>query len=160
MTKERSVTHATFAIERVYDAAPARVFNAFADSKAKAQWFGGPEGWTSSGLESDFRVGGYERESGGPPEGPTSRYEARYHDIVENQRLVFTYDMYLDDERISVSLASVELKPDGEGTKLVYTEAGAYLDGFDIPEQREQGTRDLLDKLGEVLTLKSRHDKG
>ena len=151
MSKTRSVTHATFTIERVYDAAPARVFNAFADPKAKSQWFGGPEGWTSSGLESDFRVGGYERESGGPPEGPTSKYEATYHDIVENERMVFTYDMYLDDQRISVSLASVELKPAGEQTRLIYTEAGAYLDGYDIPEQREQGTRDLLDSLDVAL---------
>ena len=151
MSKPRSVSHATFTIERTYDAAPERVFHAFADQKAKSQWFGGPEGWTSSGLESDFRVGGYERESGGPPEGPISTYEATYHDIVEKERLVFTYDMYLDDERISVSLASVELKPAGEQTKLIYTEAGAYLDGHDIPEGREQGTRDLLDNLDVAL---------
>jgi uncharacterized protein YndB with AHSA1/START domain len=151
MSKQRSVTHATFTIERIYDAAPERVFKAFADPKAKAQWFGGPEGWTSSGLESDFRVGGHERESGGPQGGPVHTYEATYHDIVENERLVFTYDMYLDDERISVSLASVELKPAGEQTTLIYTEAGAYLDGFDIPDQREQGTRDLLDNLDVAL---------
>ncbi len=148
---DRSVTHATFTIERIYDATPARVFNAFADPKAKAQWFGGPEGWTSSGLESDFRVGGTERETGGPPEGPTSHYEARYHDIIPDQRIVFTYDMYLDDVRISVSLASVELEADGDRTKLTFTEAGAYLDGYDIPDQREQGTRDLLENLDVAL---------
>ena len=34
---ERSVTHSTFVLERVYPAAPARVFNAFADPKAKAK---------------------------------------------------------------------------------------------------------------------------
>jgi len=34
---------------------------------------------------------------------------------------------------------------------VIYTEAGAYLDGYDIPEQREQGTRDLLDNLDVVL---------
>jgi hypothetical protein len=57
-------------------------------------------------------------------------------------------------------LATVELKPEGNGTRLIYTEHGAHLDGYDTPAGREEGTRDLLDKLGEVLTLKSRHDKG
>ena len=40
---ERSVTHATFVIERTYHASPARVFNAFADQAAKARWFAGPD---------------------------------------------------------------------------------------------------------------------
>jgi uncharacterized protein YndB with AHSA1/START domain len=35
----RSVTHATFSIERTYDASPRRVFAAFADSAIKAPWF-------------------------------------------------------------------------------------------------------------------------
>src|SRR5207245_9103394 len=114
---DRSVTHAKFTIERTYDATPVRVFNAFADPKAKAQWFGGPEGWTSSGLESDFRVGGYERESGGPPEGPTSRYEARYDDIVENKRLFVTYDMYPDHYGISVARVSVRVTTEDTATQ-------------------------------------------
>jgi len=36
----RSATHSTFVIERDYDAAPARVFAAWADVNAKGQWFG------------------------------------------------------------------------------------------------------------------------
>jgi hypothetical protein len=42
----------------------------------------------------------------------------------------------------------VELKPEGNGTRLKYTEQGAFLDGFDRPELREKGTADLLDTLG------------
>jgi len=38
-------------------------------------------------------------------------FEGRYLDIVPDQRIVFAYDMHLDDTRISVSLATVELKP-------------------------------------------------
>ena len=36
---ERSVTHATFVIERTYDASPARVFAAWSEAEAKARWF-------------------------------------------------------------------------------------------------------------------------
>ncbi len=63
--------------------------------------------------------------------------------------------MHLDERRISVSLATVELKPAGAtpdaGTRLIYTEQGAFLDGYDNAGQREHGTRALLDKLGEAL---------
>ncbi len=32
-------------------------------------------------------------------------------DIVPDERIIFTYDMRLDETRISVSLATVELEP-------------------------------------------------
>jgi len=35
----RSIVHASFTITRVYNATPARVFQAFADEKAKDKWF-------------------------------------------------------------------------------------------------------------------------
>jgi len=53
---DRSVAHATFAIERVYDASPARVFEAWSDPVAKKRWFG-PED-TKGSYELDFRIGG------------------------------------------------------------------------------------------------------
>ena len=150
MTK-RSVTHATFVIERTFDAPPSRVFTAFADPKAKARWFGGPEDWTPEQHQMDFRIGGKETSSGGPRGGPIHAFDALYWDIVPNERIVFTYDMHLDDTRISVSLTTVELKPTGKGTKMTFTEQGAFLDGFDNAKGREEGTRGLMDALGASL---------
>jgi uncharacterized protein YndB with AHSA1/START domain len=154
MTK-RSVTHDTFRIERTYDAAPSRVFEAFADPTAKARWFGGPPEWVQLEREMDFRVGGREVDSGGPKGGPVHSFEARYQDIVPNERIVFTYDMHLGDARISVSLTTIELAPAGTGTRLVFTEQGVYLDGYDDARQREHGTRELLDALGAALQARS-----
>jgi uncharacterized protein YndB with AHSA1/START domain len=99
----------------------------------------------------DFRVGGRETSRGGPKGGPVHAFDALYYDIVPNERIVFAYDMHLDDLRISVSLATIELKTDGAGTRLIYTEQGAFLDGFDDPAGREHGTGELLDQLGRVL---------
>ena len=147
----RSVTHATFSIERTYDATPARVFHAFADPKAKAQWFSGPEEWGPDEHELDFRIGGRETSRGGPKGGPVHTYEARYHDIVPDARIVLAYDMHLNQTRISVSLATIELTPEGSGTHLTYTEQGAFLDGYDDAGSREHGTRELLDALGAAL---------
>jgi uncharacterized protein YndB with AHSA1/START domain len=146
---ERSVTHSTFVVERTYDASPARVFAAWAEPERKARWFGNPEQGVSE-FELDFRVGGREFNRG-TVEGQTYTFEARYQDIVPDERIVYAYDMHSEDARISVSLGTVELKPDGDGTRLTYTEQGAYLDGLDTPEQREQGTGGLFDALAEEL---------
>jgi uncharacterized protein YndB with AHSA1/START domain len=152
---ERSVTHATFVIERTYAATPARVFAAFASRAAKASWFQGPTEWGPSEHELDFKVGGRERVRGGPKGGPIHSFDARFQDIVPNQRIISSYDMHLDDKRISVSLATVELKPAGAGTRLIYTEQGAFLDGYDDAGSREHGTRALLDNLDAALRRES-----
>lgn len=148
---ERSVTHATFTVERTYPASPERVFAAWSDPQAKARWFVGPDEWESSDHELDFRVGGTESVSGGPPGGPVYRYRAHYQDIVPNERIITTYEMHQDDDRISVSVATVEFKPATGGTRLVMTEQGAFLDGFDDPGERERGTAEFLDSLGAYL---------
>jgi uncharacterized protein YndB with AHSA1/START domain len=148
---ERSANHATFVIERVYPASPARVFKAFADPVAKASWFGGPDEWNKSRGEFDFRVGGREALSGGPPDGVQHFFDARYYDIVPDQRIVFAYDLHLGENKISVSLVTVEIKPKGTGTRLTFTEQGVFLDGYDDAGRRERGTAELLDKLGASL---------
>src|SRR5215213_5884366 len=112
---KRSVTHATFVIERSYDAAPAAVFDAWSDVKAKSRWFGGPDDWGPDEHTLDFRIGGREVSRGGPKGGPVHTYDARYWDIVPNERIIIAYDMHLDDRRISVSLATVEFRPEGKG---------------------------------------------
>lgn len=151
MTK-RSVVHNTFVLERTYDAPPARVFKAFADPVAKARWFGVSEDeWKTGKYELDFRVGGRETWRGGEKGGPEYSNDTMYRDIVPDQRIIFAYDMFQDDKRISVSLATVELKPDGNGTKLTFTEQGAFLDGYDDPKMRQSGWGSLLDALGKEL---------
>ena len=148
----RSATHGTFAIERVYDASPARVFRAWADPDAKARWFVGPADWRLLDRAIDFRVGGKERLSGRKGSGIVSTFDAVYHDIVPEQRIIYCYDMRLDGRHISVSLATVELKPEGAGTRLTMTEQGAFLDDYDDGGSRERGTRILLEQLGKELS--------
>jgi uncharacterized protein YndB with AHSA1/START domain len=144
---QRSVSHATFVIERAYKAAPAKVFAAFANPKSKAQWFVGPDDWEKSDHKLDFRLGGKESVSGGPPGGPVHYYNAAIWDIVEGERIVTCYEMRLDKTRISVSLGATEIKPDGAGSKLIYTEQGAFLDGYDDAGERERGTQELFTQL-------------
>ena len=149
----RSVTHASFTLERRYKATPARVFRALSDEATKQKWFTPPETWRKDEQHMDFRVGGIETSVGGPVGGPVHAFRAIYQDIVPNERIVYSYDMMLDDVRISVSLSSFELTQDGDHTVLKLTEMGAYLDGFgdDGNDIRKQGTAVLLDQLGAHL---------
>lgn len=148
---ERTVTHATFTIERIYDAPPARVFRAYADAAAKRRWFVEGEGWTVEEFVDDFRVGGIERSSFRFRGGPLIRNETIYHDIVPDRRIIIAYRMTVGDERISASLATIQLENEGRGTRHIFTEQGAYLDGHDDVAQREAGTRELHEALAREL---------
>jgi uncharacterized protein YndB with AHSA1/START domain len=147
----RSVVHATFTIARIYPAKPARVFKAWGDPAGKARWFAGEANWKTGALSLDFRVGGREHLTSIAANGVAHIYAAVYWDIVPDQRIVYSYDMHLGETRISVSLATVELQPEGDGTRLIFTEQGAFLDGYDDSGSRERGTGYLLDSLGVAL---------
>jgi uncharacterized protein YndB with AHSA1/START domain len=147
---KRSSEHATFVIERSYDAPPAQVFHAWADPAAKVSWFG-PSTLSADQRTQDFSVGGRERFVTGGPGGAVYSYDAVYQDIVPEQRIVYSYDMHRDEDRISVSVSTVEFEPAGEGTRLTYTEQGVYLDGHDTAASREHGTAELLGALAAAL---------
>ncbi|HLY83204.1 MAG TPA: hypothetical protein VKQ71_09460 [Acidimicrobiales bacterium] len=59
--------------------------------------------------------------------------------------------MWLDERHISTSLTTTVVEPEGEGTRLTYTEQGVHFDGLDSVEGREEGTRRPLDNLGAFL---------
>ena len=146
---ERSTTHSTFVIERTYDASPERVWSAWADPQKKLAWFGPME--LKGEHELEFRVGGHERMSVRIPDGAVYLFDSEFQDIVEQRRIVHTYEMYRDEQRMSVSVATLELQPDGEGTRLTLTEQGVFLDALDTPAEREHGTREMLATLDAAL---------
>jgi uncharacterized protein YndB with AHSA1/START domain len=151
-TTERSQTHATFVIERTFPVPVAQVWHALSDNDARDQWFGGGSAFDTKDKSHDFRVGGHGIEDGQWHGGPRSRFESTYTDIVDQHRIVFTYDMWVDDQHMSTSLTTIAVEPDGAGTRLTYTEQGVHFDGLDSVEGREEGTRGLLDLLGSFLT--------
>jgi uncharacterized protein YndB with AHSA1/START domain len=153
------VIHDTFTVERMLDAPPARVFAALADPEVKSKWFAGPPGWTQLERSMDFRVGGCERLSGTFESGMTSTFDARYYDVVPNQRVVYAYEMTVNGRKISTSLATFEIVPAGRQTTLVLTEQGAF---FEDPEMqryaphgqaasRREGTHFLMDRFAALF---------
>lgn len=148
-----SVEHATFTLERVYAHPPARVFAAWANADAKRRWFvdgDGPE-WETLSYDLDFRVGGREHGHFRRNGAEVHANETVYLDIAPDRRIVFAYSMEVEERRISASLGTVVLAPEGSGTRLTYTEQATYLDGLDKPAAREGGWGWLLDQLEAAL---------
>ncbi len=154
--QEPSVIHSTFVIERSYPKPLERVFSAFADAATKRRWFIEGEHHDVEEFAMDFRVGGTERaryrfKEGTPFPGVALTNEGRYQDIVPNRRIVEALTMTLGDRRISASLVSVEFLPTDHGTDLICTHQGAFFEGADGPQRREEGWRQLLERLANEL---------
>ena len=151
---KRSVAHGMFTIERTYPGAtPQRVFDAFASVEGKNGWFTAPNDlWTIAEREMDFRPGGRERLVGKWASGMVTAFDATYLDIVPGERIIYAYEMHIDERKISESLATFEFKAaPGGGTAFRMTEQGAFFDGYDDNGSRERGSRDIVDKLSAYL---------
>ena len=157
-TATRTFTdHATFTIERKYPVAPARVFQAWAEREAKARWFFCHDDWRSENHQLDFRAGGSERVDSYPSDGDAVHaYRAHYYDVVPDERIVYAYEMYLGETRMSVSLVTVLFEPDVDlirgGTRMTFTEQLVRFDDRWDAAGRELGTREGLEHLAQELS--------
>ena len=159
MSKSK-IVHDTFVIERSYPQPPGRVFEAFADDEVKRRWFFiDQELATTEAYQNDFRVGGKEttrfrftdNSPGGSPAGTLMGNDSIYMDIVENERIVYAYSMLVGDYRLSTSLTTIQLLPEGKGTRLVFTEQAVYYDGGDALQHRKHGVEYMLGKVAEAI---------
>ncbi|MFC8523540.1 SRPBCC domain-containing protein [Pseudarthrobacter sp. NPDC057230] len=154
MTIKRRLARSGFTLTREYPAPIERVWGAFADEKQKLAWWGAGNSMEAREWAFDFRVGGRDVAEGKFHNGPVSRYEATYTDIVEHNRIVTTYDMWLDGIHTSTSVASLEFDPIEDGTRFTHVEHGVFFDQFWADGNiREKGTRGLLEALGNYLVL-------
>jgi uncharacterized protein YndB with AHSA1/START domain len=147
------VLHRTLTIERQYPHSPARVFRAFADPKQKLRWFAGGEGVVVEDYALDFVDGGFERTRFRHGDGAPATNDCLYFQILENERIVYAFHIAYGGQALTSSLSTIELIPEGDGTLLRLVEHIAYLNGTEHHDQRIEGTRGLLDRLGADLDL-------
>lgn len=152
MSIAHRIAHSSFTLTRDYPVPVAQVWRAFAEEDRKRQWFGDGETFDRSVWAFDFRVGGRDIDEAKFHGGPVSRYEAVYTDIVDQVRIVITYDMWLEGTHMSTSLASYEFEPIAGGTRLTHVEHGVFFDVFHADaEQREAGMRGVLEILADQV---------
>ncbi|WP_412065020.1 SRPBCC family protein [Rhizobium sp. SYY.PMSO] len=144
---ERSTEHATITIERHFKAPLPRVFSAWAMPEQKRQWFACHGDWKLLEFQLDFRTGGSESNRVASTDGVVHAYQARYIDIIQNERFIYAFDMMLDDKRISVSLATVSFAEEPGGTRMTFVEQVVFLDGYGDNGSRLMGTEIGFDNL-------------
>lgn len=146
----RSVAHATFTLEHHYAAARGRVFRAWGDRRARQQWFVATDDAVKD-YQIDFRIGGREHSAYHPPGLAPCVYAAQFLDIVPDERIIYSHELLVNDTRVSAAISTAEFRPDGTGTRLIYTEQTAYFDDTPAAGGRIPGTRFLFHRLGHYL---------
>lgn len=156
---EQAAIHNTFVLERNFKQRPSRVFSFFSQSALKRRWYAEGEHEIKD-FHMDFRTGGAERfryrfKEGHPIAGSEIDNESVYQDILEEKRIVMTSRMTLNGKTIVVMLATFEFVPAENGTDLILTHQGTYVDWPDGVQMIEMGWRGLIERLHKELVQES-----
>lgn len=146
-----SIDHGTFTLEQHYKPDPARVWRAFSDPDEKRDWFTKAPGFTTLDYRLDFRTGGSEYWRGTAPNGAEITNSTRIAEARPEKRLIQSFEMTIEGRLLSASVLTIELAPDGTGTRLKLTEQVAHIDGLSTLADRRSGTGGLLRRLGAHL---------
>lgn len=144
------IHHATFVIERALGTTPQRAFRYWSDRTLKERWNACHPDWSVIEAAFDFRTGGVESKRWRTAGGKVQTFTAHYLDILAPDRIVYAFEMSFDDARLSASLATVALRPDGGATAMRYTEQIAFFGDRAALEARIAGTGGGFDRLADL----------
>jgi uncharacterized protein YndB with AHSA1/START domain len=103
-------------ITRTYPVPPEKVWRAWTDPQALSRWFGPGEPDSVTRADMDVREGGQYRIHFTTPDGEDHGVSGVYQEVVENERLVFSWAWQSTPDR--VSRVSITLRPVAGGTEL------------------------------------------
>lgn len=158
--QDTDVKHSTFTIERILPASKERTFAAWASPDSKQRWFACHDDWKTVEYKLDFKTGGTESNLIQTPSGNRHVFDARYYEIIPDERIIYAFGMYVNEIRVSVSLVTVTFESFVQGrTKMVFTEQIVLLkepgkDGFSLEGEvrgRVEGTEAGFDRLEKEL---------
>ena len=144
-------------MSRTFDAPRELVFNAWIDGKQMAKWFG-PKGFTTEITKHEAKPGGLSLLVMRGPDGTEYPGKAMFREIQKPQRLVLTTYALKNGKEVLETLVTVTFEEKNSKTtmnvevKIVKAteDAKPYTAGM------EQGWKETLDKLGEVIRSSGR----
>lgn len=138
---------------RVFDAPRRLVFKAWTEPERLVHWWG-PKGFTLPSCKMDLRPGGAFRFCMRGPDGSDHWLCGAYREIVEPERLAFTWAWEDADGRPGhETLVTVELVEQGAKTKL--TLRHAVFESANARDQHESGWTTCLDRLAGYVAMRS-----
>jgi len=137
-------------ITRIFDAPRSLVWKAWSEPERMAQW-GGPKGFTITACEIGTHPGDAFRMTMRSPEGMNHLVRGVYHEIVAEERLVYTW-AWVDEHGHSghETLISINFEDHSEKTKLTLHQA--FFESVTARDQHSVGWNSSLDCLAEYLT--------
>jgi uncharacterized protein YndB with AHSA1/START domain len=144
----RPAERPSLTLTRRFRARPEKVYAAWTQPEQLVQWFG-PATVKPGSLHADIdlRVGGRYRISFTNDKGEYFEVGGAYREVVPNERLVFSWAWHSTPER--ESLVTVQLKPEGGGTLLVFNHAQFFDQA--ARDNHERGWNELLTKLENLV---------
>jgi uncharacterized protein YndB with AHSA1/START domain len=155
---EPKVVHSTFVVERSFAKPVEKVFAALSKPEKVKQWFADGDRHDLIEFKLNFAEGGtqhlvYRMREGTPVAGLVIDNEARFQEIVPNDRVVMATTMKFAGKRILASQITFELLGTEKGTDLICTHQGAYFEGSpaQFASMLKDGWTALMGQLAKVL---------
>jgi uncharacterized protein YndB with AHSA1/START domain len=136
-------------ITRIFDAPRALVFKAWTEPDRVARWWG-PQGFVTLYCEMDVRVGGAFRVCVCSPEGTEHWKQGVYRDVVEPERLVFTF-AWEDAEGKPGHQTVVTVTFAEHGTKTRLTLHQAVFETVKARDEHHRGWTSTLERFADYL---------
>lgn len=138
-----------YVMERIFDAAPERVFAAYTNAEAVEAWWG-QRGNTTTVEALDVRPGGAWRFVQRDPSGAAYAFYGEYLEVAP-QRLVNTFEFAGYPGHVVTD--TVTFEPHGDGTRVTAHSTFASKDDLDgmLASGMEHGANESWDRLAELL---------
>lgn len=133
-------------ISRLMDAPPALVFRMWSSPEHLTRWWG-PKNFSSTSRQLEFREGGRYHHLIHGPDGISDGMSGTFREIVENEKIVFTFAW--DHDPSWVSLVTVTLRAEGARTRLTFRQE-PFLD-VETRDSHMGGWGECLDRLADAL---------
>jgi uncharacterized protein YndB with AHSA1/START domain len=140
-------------VERVYDAPPEVVFDAFTDPEAQREMYADEPDWAVR-SECDLRVGGSWTIEFGPPAGPLARETCVFETVDRPRLLVYRSTMSMPDGSRVATRTHVTFTETANGrTRLTVVQTGFLAAG--IRDEFTEGWGGILAGLSRVVAART-----
>ena len=153
MAATANATNATaqheLVITRIFDAPRALVFRAWSMPEHMVRWLG-PKNWTAPSCTMDFRPGGAYRACIRSPEGKENWMRGIYREIVEPERLMFTFSWEdKEGEFGRENLVTITFAEQGGKTRMTFRQA--FFETIENRDAHHGGWSECFDRLEQHL---------
>jgi uncharacterized protein YndB with AHSA1/START domain len=135
-------------ITRTFDAPRNLVFRAWTKPEHMVRWLG-PHNFTAPSCKMDFRPGGAYRACICSPDGKEYWMRGIYREIVEPERLIFTFSWEEEGERGRENLITVTFGDQGDKTRMTFRQA--FFESVEQRDSHQQGWSECLERLAQYL---------